>query len=178
MISVSHAIWMILRSARVGRSESASCPPPLASASHTAPSSLFLTHLADSLLGSQVRLNASVPRIGQPPPSRAMTGFPRAGSRYTDLGNTALCCEAFSSVPRGTRDHCAWDLCGRRAQHLKPNHHANAIVVAVPSPGTRVARAALSQVRERGCRRVCELRFPSPRSGRSQAADHSSAPLM
>src|SRR5216684_8590685 len=36
MISVSHAICMILRSARVGRSESASCPLPLASASHTA----------------------------------------------------------------------------------------------------------------------------------------------
>src|SRR6266851_6877348 len=58
MISVSHAIWMILRSARMGRSESASCPLPLASASHTAHSSPFLTHLADSLLGSQVRLNA------------------------------------------------------------------------------------------------------------------------
>ena len=34
-----------------------------------------------------------------------MAGFPRGGSRYTDLGNTALCCEAFSSVPRGTRDY-------------------------------------------------------------------------
>ena len=168
-----------------------------------------------------------------------MAGFPRGGSRYTDLGNTALCCEAFSSVPRGTRDYGGgtyagggrgildqstplmplWWQCphpaaiceqiaaglpqlaaarasrGRGRGHWKGGGIARAMG-AIP-PAREIAKHSRSKsfaisrkgalTRHSRCSRRClrsgrgvageSVRFPSPRSGRSQAADHCSAPL-
>ena len=150
MISVSQAIWMILRSARVGRSESASCPPPLASASHTAVPGVRSAYRSAS---------AFAPRLG----SRA------AVPDTLILRNTALRCEPFSSVPRGTRDYCGCDLCGGRRQHLKPNHPAN------PKQLRNLLRRRYLMRASTSARRRCKKRCAGPALTMTSAARYESA---